>query len=196
MSAKLISIIGPPASGKSTVAELLAAGLPGELLCEDYAGNPFLAAAYTGATDYRLPSQLYFMLSRVKQMSLTTWPESGIVVADYGYCQDRIFAELLMEAADLNLYDEVARRVAPLVKPPDATIHLYAPVEELQRRIAGRGREFEQVFADEFLLSLMQCNQAALGGLDCPVWSIDTFETDLRRPDALVALISEIRQTV
>ncbi|RKY23662.1 MAG: deoxynucleoside kinase, partial [Planctomycetota bacterium] len=41
MAAKLISIIGPVAVGKTTLAECLAAQLPAEILYEDYAGNPF-----------------------------------------------------------------------------------------------------------------------------------------------------------
>ena len=43
MAATLISIIGPPASGKTTLAESLCADLEAELVREDYAGNAFLA---------------------------------------------------------------------------------------------------------------------------------------------------------
>ena len=68
MSAALISIIGPPAVGKTTLAALLAAKLPAELIREDYAGNPFLADSYAGSEQARLPGQLYFLLSRVGQL--------------------------------------------------------------------------------------------------------------------------------
>ena len=94
MSAKLVSIIGPVASGKTLLAEKLSAELPAGLIREDYAGNPFLADSWAGQDDKLLAGQLYFLMSRVKQLALSAWPDDGTFVSDYGFCQDRIFAEI------------------------------------------------------------------------------------------------------
>jgi len=193
MSAKLISLIGPPASGKTTVAELLAAELPAELIREDYAGNPFLAESYVGDESSRLPGQLYFLMSRVKQLSAADWPERGTFVSDYGYCQDRLFARLRLGPDDRRLYERLARRIDPLVHPPDLLIHLDAPVEALLRRIDRRGRSYEKAMTREFL-SLMRGRYNALAGRgDCPVILIDTESIDLRDREAMAGLVSEIR---
>jgi deoxyadenosine/deoxycytidine kinase len=77
MAAKLISIIGPVAVGKTTLAEALARELPGDVLYEDYASNPFLAESFTTQAELMLPSQLYFLLSRVRQLSRSTCRAEG-----------------------------------------------------------------------------------------------------------------------
>ena len=125
MSATLISIIGPPAVGKTTLAEGLSTELPGELIYEDYEGNPFLADSYTGGGDACLPAQLYYLMSRVKQLALAAWPVEGRFISDYGFCQDRIFAERRLGADDLKLYRRVARRVEGLVKGPDVLLSAF-----------------------------------------------------------------------
>ena len=81
MAAALISIIGPPASGKTTMAHWLAEALPGRLILEDYAGNPFLPGSYQGREELALPAQLYFLFSRVSQLNREAWAGQGAAAA-------------------------------------------------------------------------------------------------------------------
>ena len=193
MSARLISVIGPPAVGKTTLAELLAADLPAELIREDYAGNPFLAESYVGTTTARLPSQLYFLLSRVGQLGPWAWPVEGLLISDYGYCQDRIFAATRLSRERMRLYDRLAEELDPLVRRPDLLICLDAAVETLQRRIAERGRGFEEAMTEEFLSAMRVSYHRAVAGAACEVIRLDCDSLDLRRPDARAALVGEIR---
>ncbi|NLF31186.1 MAG: deoxynucleoside kinase, partial [Planctomycetes bacterium] len=89
MNGALISLVGAPGSGKTTAAQWLAPELAGEPVLEDYAGNPFLAASYEGATALRLPGQLWFLLSRLDQLAGVRFSGGRTVVSDYGYLQDR-----------------------------------------------------------------------------------------------------------
>lgn len=181
MSAKLISIIGPPASGKTTAAERLAEVLDAKLVLEDFEGNPFLAASYVGNEAARLPAQLYYLMSRVSQLSLLNWPDEGLVVSDYGLCQDGLYAHAKLSADDLKLYERVAAQLAPLVKPPDVVVHVDCSPRLMRRRIEGRGRDFERVFTEEFLREMRDAHREAVSGLSCQVVPVDGDCYDWRR---------------
>ena len=194
MSAGLISILGPPAVGKTTVAERLAEELPAGLIYEDYAGNPFLAESYLGRDAWRLPAQLYYVMSRVKQLALATWPKSGLMISDYAFCQDAIYAAVQVPPEEKPLYDQVAAKLAPLVKPPDLAILLDAPAPMLLERIANRGRAFEKAMSEAFIDGLRHSYDAAVEELGCPLIRIDCRRTDLRRPGERSHLLKRIRE--
>ena len=196
VTAKLISIIGPPAVGKTTLAEALARELPAEAIYEDYAGNPFLAESYTRGGDARLPAQLYYLMSRVKQLGISNWPSDGLCVSDYGFCQDRVFAEAKLEADDLHLYGRVARRVEGLVKSPDVLIGLDASVETLLGRIAARGRDFERVMDAAFLSRMREAYEGVESQAACPVVRVDCEKTDFREVGGVARVVQQVRGTL
>ncbi|MCP4375132.1 MAG: deoxynucleoside kinase [bacterium] len=193
MSAKLISIIGPPAVGKTTLAVHLAAETGGRLIREDFEGNPFLADSYLGQSDACLPAQLFFLLSRVKQLSLGDWPADGMVVSDYGFCQDRIYASAKLTEDEMALYDRVARRVEGLVFPPSVIVHLDAPEEVLGSRISARGREYEKSMTPEFLKEMRNAYNDIEQSTGCPVLRVDTNASDLRDASIRSELSDRIR---
>jgi hypothetical protein len=192
-SAKLISVIGPPAAGKTTLAEHLARELPSRLILEDYAANPFLAESFTGSADMRLPSQLYFLVSRVKQLAAGCWPDSGLAVSDYGFCQDRIYARLLLNADDFEVYSQVAGRVSGMVHAPQLLICLDAPVGQLLRRIADRGRDYEKAMTAQFLADMQREYNALPASAGCPAVRVDTQAVDIRDAAQRAGLILAIR---
>lgn len=196
MPAKLISIIGPPASGKTTLAEALVAELPATLIREDYAGNPFLAESYLGRSEARLPGQLYFLVSRVGQLASSNWPGAGLYVSDYGFCQDRIYARARLSADDFRLYDRVARRLEGLVRPADLLLALDAAEATLLERIARRGREFERVMDQEFLASMRAAYNEASRRASCPVIRLDCDEIDLRDPARRAPVVWQIGEAL
>ena len=193
MSAKLISIIGPPAAGKTTLAEALAERLDGEVIYEDYAGNPFLAASYLGDPTARLPAQLYYLMSRVKQLALPSWPERGLRISDYGFCHDRVYARRQLAAEEWNLYDRVARRLETRIKPPDLLIHVDAAEDELLRRIGSRGRAFEGAMNADFLAELRRAYEA-ISGETAAVIRLSADAMDFRDAPAMDALAGRVRE--
>ena len=63
-----IVIEGPIGVGKTTLAKKLAESYGSELLLEDAAENPFMAKFYENPRAAALPTQLYFLLQRARQM--------------------------------------------------------------------------------------------------------------------------------
>ena len=196
MAAKLISIIGPVAVGKTTLAECLAAQLPAEILYEDYAGNPFLAGSFTGRDELMLPSQLYFLLGRVGQLSLATWPDAGVLVSDYGFSQDRLFAAASLARDDLKTYDYLSAKLARLVRQPDVLIHLDASVETLLGRIARRGRAYEAAFDADFLGSMARANAEISPPSGCKLIKLNAETIDFRNAADATKVAQQIRQAL
>jgi len=192
--ANLISIIGPPAAGKTTLAEALAGELGGGLIREDYAGNPFLAASYLGRPELALPSQLYFLFSRAGQLSRDNWPACGLAVSDYGFCQDALYALHSLAGEELAVYRRLADRVEGMIQPPDLVVHLDAAEQALLQRIARRGRRFETVMTVDFLRRMRREYDRIVPALDCPVLTVDAGVRDLRRSDVLAEVVQDVRR--
>jgi 2-amino-4-hydroxy-6-hydroxymethyldihydropteridine diphosphokinase len=191
--APLLSIIGLPASGKTTLAELLAMELPGRLVPEDYQGNPFLAESYAGPDEMRLPAQVFYLLSRVSQLSGNHWPAGGTFVSDYGFCQDRVYAWLRLSPEDFAAYEALHARVAPLVHPPRAMVYLDAEPRALLERIAVRGRSFEKAITTDFLSAMRDAYNELVKAAECPVFTVRCDEVDLRNHRPRAELIKRIR---
>jgi deoxyadenosine/deoxycytidine kinase len=191
--APLLSIIGLPASGKTTLAELLAMELPARLVREDYEGNPFLAESYAGADEMRLPAQVFYLLSRVSQLSAGHWPAAGMFVGDYGFCQDRVYASLRLSPEDFAVYEVLHARVAPLVHPPKAMVYLDAEPQALLERIAVRGRPFEKAITADFLSAMRDAYNDLVKAAECPVFTVRCDEVDLRNHRPRAELIKRIR---
>ena len=75
-------------------------------------------------------------------------------VADFILEKDRLFAELTLDEEEFKLYDQVYRHLSLAAPVPDLVIYLQAPVEVLLRRVAKRGRKYEQPLAADYLARL------------------------------------------
>jgi deoxyadenosine/deoxycytidine kinase len=190
----LVSIIGPPASGKTTLAERLAEALPAELVREDYAGNPFLADSYVGSPSMRLCGQLYFLMSRVRQLARGAFRRGALAVSDYAFRQDAVYAELRLDAADLAVYRVIASRVGDMVQPPRLIVHLDAGEDALLARIAARGRAYETAMTRRFLAEMRGVYAGVCAKATCPVVTIDTESTDLRDEACRGRVVQMVRE--
>jgi deoxyadenosine/deoxycytidine kinase len=170
--------------------------MAGQLVLEDYAGNPFLAESYAGKNELRLAGQSWFLLSRVNQLAQARWKADGLVVTDYSFLQDAVYAHIWLAGRDLAAYDALAAQVAPRVHAPDVLIWLEGPLDLLKARIAGRGRDYERYFTDDFLLRLGADYATALARPACPLLRVDIAQRDLKLPPHRRWLIEQIREVL
>ena len=75
---------------------------------------------------------------------------------------------------------------------PDLVVYLRARLPTLQRRIAKRGRDYEQDISPDYLERLNQLYEEWVGGLTlCPVLTIPADELGFVAHDNHLALITE-----
>jgi deoxyguanosine kinase len=155
-SLRYIVVEGPIGVGKTSLARRLAETLAGELVLEQADENPFLEQFYTNRRQAALPTQLYFLLQRARQMEQFRHTDmfADIKVADYLLEKDRLFAELNLNPNELELYNQVASTLELDPPKPDLVIYLQAPAPVLMKRVAARGLAYEQRIDEIYLESL------------------------------------------
>jgi deoxyadenosine/deoxycytidine kinase len=153
-----IAIEGPIGAGKTSLARRLAETFESDLLLEGASENPFLKDFYTDPRHAALPAQLFFLFQRAQQMRELRQDDlfTPVRIADYLFEKDRLFAELNLNANELELYNKVRDSLSIEVPLPDLVIYLQAPVEVLMERIARRGVGYEQSMGATYLRRLAE----------------------------------------
>ena len=151
-----IVIEGPIGVGKTTLAKKLAQTFGSELLLEGAAENPFMAKFYENPKAAALPTQLFFLLQRARQMQEMRQGDmfNPVRVSDFLMEKDRLFAELTLDDDELKLYEQVYDQLTLDVPVPDMVIYLQAPVEVLLDRIETRGIQHERLIEAAYLQRL------------------------------------------
>jgi deoxyadenosine/deoxycytidine kinase len=153
---RYIVVEGVIGVGKTSLTKLLATRLGGRLNLEVVEENPFLAKFYADREVYAFQTQIFFLLSRFRQQQGLGQQDlfNAVLVSDYLFAKDRIFANLNLGDDELALYGHLATILEQRVLKPDLVIYLQARTEVLQQRIRWRGRSFEQDMDPQYLDAL------------------------------------------
>jgi deoxyguanosine kinase len=177
---------GPIGVGKTTLARKLAQSVGGEALLERAEENPFLERFYQDPRGAALPTQLYFLFQRSRQLAALRQGDlfRSVVVSDFMMEKDRLFARLTLDDDELRLYEQVYSHVAVQVPPPDLVIYLQAPVGVLQERIAQRGVAWEQNIPAGYLERLADAYLQFFHRYEAaPLLIVNASEIDLAHSD-------------
>ena len=139
-----LAIDGPIGSGKTRLAERLAAKLEGTAVLER-AENPFLADFYADRPGAALQAQLFFLLNRHRQLSSLRQVDlfQQTTVVDYVFDKDKIFAFLNLDDNELFIYQRLFDLLAKDVPAPDLVVYLQTPTDVLLARAAAREHQPE-----------------------------------------------------
>ena len=154
---RFIAIEGPIRVGKTGLADILADRLHG-LRLRDVEDNPFLEGFYTDKPGAGFQAQFHFLLHRFKQLrdlDLAANP-NRIVISDYIFEKDKIFAYLNLSDTELQIYDQYYEIFSEQVPIPDLVIYLQAKLETLKKRIAKKNAPFEHRISDEYLEAVVK----------------------------------------
>lgn len=190
-----IAVEGPIGVGKTSLVQLLAERFEGVMVLEDIT-NPFLPSFYEGRPGAAFQVQIYFLLSRfqqqreIAQMNLF----QRLVLADYTFPKDRIFAYLNLDDTDLRVYEKLYPVLEQEVPKPDLVIYMQASGAVLMERIRRRARDFERGIEPAYLQRLSEAySYYFFHYRETPLLVVNTDDIDFvnRRAD-LDALIDQI----
>ncbi|MGB9742869.1 MAG: deoxynucleoside kinase [candidate division WOR-3 bacterium] len=186
---RYLAVEGPIGVGKTALAELLARRLQARLVREVVEDNPFLEKFYRDMRGYAFQTQLFFLLSRHRQLQEIF--QTGLItvdgalvpeqaaISDYLFEKDRIFATLNLTEQELALYYRIYELVKRDIPKPDLVVYLQAQVDVLLARIRLRGRPFEADIAPDYLSSLANLyNSFFLHYEEAPVLIVNTDRLD------------------
>ncbi len=141
-----IVVEGPIGVGKTTLAKRLAKKFNTELMLELATDNPFLPRFYSDPKSVALPTQLYFLFQRAKQIESLRQTDmfKPVQVSDFLMEKDKLFASVTLDEDELFLYNEVYDKLTLDAPEPDLVIYLQAPLDVLMQRIIERGLDYER----------------------------------------------------
>ena len=123
-----IAIEGPIGVGKTSLAQLLSKELGARLVLEDFEDNPFLPDFYNDPERFGFQTQLFFLLQRYRQQQDLRQVDmfQKLLITDYMFVKDRLFASLNLGDKEMQLYDTVASLLERNIIRPDIVIYLQA----------------------------------------------------------------------
>lgn len=196
---RYIVVEGPIGVGKTTLTNRLVERMRGRGIFEVVEENPFLRSFYSDRSKYAFQTQLFFLLSRFKQQQELFQDDlfSEVLVSDYLFEKDRIFATLNLDPNELALYERTFEHLGPRVRKPDLVVYLRARMDVLLARIRRRGREFERKFDAGYLEELCRLyNEFFFRYDETPLLVVDTSELDFAESDAdLEEIVGAIART-
>ena len=122
----------------------------------------------------------------------------NLLISDYMFIKDRLFASLNLDEKEMNLYDSIANMLERNVINPDLIIYLQADTSTLMKNIAKRGREFEANISYDYINGLNEVyTEYFFRYNETPLVIINTNHIDFVNNSAdLDQVIDYIRQPV
>ena len=195
-----VAIEGTIGVGKTSLANLFSEKLGAKLILEAFEDNPFLTDFYEDPESNAFQTQLWFLLQRYQQQQQLRQVDmfQHLVVTDYMFVKDRLFAALNLNEKEMSLYDSVAKMMEKNVIHPDLVIFLQADTETLMNNISKRGRDFEKNMSEDYIDALNQVyNEYFFRYQETPLIIINTNNIDfVQNPGDLEEMISYIRQPI
>ena len=195
-----IAIEGPIGVGKTSLVKLISERLGARVVLEGFEDNPFLTDFYEEPERFAFQTQLFFLLQRYQQQQDLRQVDMfhNLLITDYMFVKDRLFASLNLKDKEMTLYDTVANLLERNIVSPDLVIYLQADTGTLMKNISKRGRSFEKNVSFEYIDALNQVyNEYFFRYQDTPLLIINTNGIDfVGNPKDLEEVVNIIRQPI
>lgn len=192
-----VAVDGPIGVGKTSLVEMLARKFHGTKILEDV-DNPFLPDFYKKKKGAAFQTQLFFLLSRYQQQQEIAQIDlfTNLVVADYHFPKDKIFACLNLDDSELLIYDRLYTLLSESVRKPDLVLYLQGSLETCLKRIKKKTRTLEKAVTPEYLAQLIEAyNYYFYHYEETPLLVVDTNEIDfVNRPADFDDLVSQVQK--
>ncbi len=153
-----IAVEGVIGAGKTTLATKLGQTIGGRVVLEQFEENPFLKDFYRDPDRFAFQTQIFFLLTRYKQQRNLYQGDlfQQILVTDYIFEKDKIFAYLNLQDEELKLYETLVGSIEHSITTPDLVVYLQSNVERLMQNIRNRGRSFESYMTEHYIKDLAE----------------------------------------
>lgn len=181
-SLRFIAVEGPIGVGKTSLAQRLADTIGAQTLLEMPEENPFLERFYQNPKQSALPTQLFFLFQRMRQLEALRQQDmfAPLTISDYLMDKDALFARVNLDADELALYETVYSQLTIQTPQPDLVVYLHAPTSVLYDRIRRRNRRMETSISKEYLSRLVDAyTQFFHFYVASPLLIVNTAELDL-----------------
>jgi deoxyadenosine/deoxycytidine kinase len=193
-----IAVDGPIGVGKTSLVGLLAKRFEGVKVLEDI-DNPFLPDFYKNRKGAAFQTQLFFLLSRYQQHREIAQIDmfSGLVVADYSFPKDKIFACLNLNDSELLIYEKLYGLLSESVPKPDLVVYLQGSLETCLKRLKKRMLNFEKTISVDYVRQLIEAyNYYFYHYEETPLLVVETNDIDfVNRPEHFEDLVAQIQKT-
>lgn len=195
-----LAIEGAIGAGTTILARLLVDSWNADLVLEQFEENPFLERFYENRSRWAFQTQLSFLASRFQQQKQLAERDlfQDLVVSDYTFDKDRIFARQTLPGDELQLYDSLFRLMEPVVPTPDLVVYIRSSPARLMSNIAKRDRPYERDMDPDYIRGLHEAYNQYFQGYDrTPLLVVNVSETDfVDNPDAFRALVQHLTAPV
>ena len=181
LDSRFIAIEGCIGAGKTSLVSLLGKQFDAQVVRELDSENPFISKFYQDRDSFGFQTQVFFLLNRYKQYTGLSQRDlfSSVVLVDYLFHRDRLFASLNLKDQELKLYDQIYSLLSNKVPKPDLVIFLQASTDILRSRVEKRGREYEAYMDPSYLDSVNKSfNNYFFYYAETPLLVINTNEID------------------
>ncbi|HSG28870.1 MAG TPA: deoxynucleoside kinase [Candidatus Krumholzibacterium sp.] len=153
---KYLAIEGNIGAGKTTLSRMISEETGSRLFLEEVDDNPFIERFYGDMSGYAFQAQIFFLLNRYRQQQEIAQQDlfTELMVADYLFAKDTIYAHAVLNDDELVLYNRLHSMLETRIVKPDLVIYLQASTDVLLRRIRKRGRNYEKLIGDDYLAGL------------------------------------------
>ncbi|OGS37315.1 MAG: deoxyadenosine kinase [Elusimicrobia bacterium RIFOXYB2_FULL_49_7] len=191
-----LAVEGNIGVGKTSFCQILSSRLNAQLVLEEHETNPFLKDFYGDRERYAFQTQMFYLLARYRQQSEIAQKDlfHQLVVSDYIFSKDRIFANLTLSDQELTLYEKVADVLEKSLLKPDFVIYLQATTERLFKNIRERNRDYETGLDIDYLNLLNESyNHFFFNYTEAPILIVDATEIDfIHNPNDLDEILREL----
>jgi len=176
-----IAVEGVIGAGKTSLVRKLQTRLNARMILENHDENPFLARFYKHRKRYAFQTQMFFLISRYKQ--LEDLDQGSLfnehIVSDYIFEKDLLFAWLNLDNEELRLYNQIFPKLAQNLRKPDLVIYLKADVQRLLYNIKKRHRSYELDMDEGYIADLYDMyNEYFLGYNETPLLIVNSTDID------------------
>lgn len=152
-----VVIEGNIGAGKTSLVRLLAERYGGRSVLEGFAENPFLPKFYEDPHRYAFPVEMSFLSDRYHQLNNELRQQSlftSNTFSDYSLSKSLIFARSNLQQDEFELFQKMYQIMMSNLPKPDLLVYLHRGIDELQKNIQKRGRDYEQKISDEYLIKI------------------------------------------